>query len=132
MNPLNLVQENIEKTAKRQDGNYIKVDLAITYDDSKSQAEKLNQRLVDADHQLLIAQSKMEDAKTLLMKIEADGVVLENQIKVARGSLENEAGVNSGLPKIAAAFKEEANKMDTVFGQVADIVIASKKLRGSK
>lgn len=126
------VTDKLTDLNTRQEGNYIKVDLAIDFDAAKAEMSKLDQRVTDARVDLLAAQSKMEAAKAILTKIETDGIALKSQIDVAKRAMESQASENSKLPKIAAAFKEEAAKLGDIWDQTTEIIISAKKLRGAK
>ena len=101
MNKIQSVTDKLADLNTRQEGNYIKVDLAIDFDTANGEMTKLDQRVTDARVDLLAAQSKMEAAKALLTKIETDGIALKSQIDAAKRALESSASENSKLPKIA-------------------------------
>lgn len=126
------VTNTINSISEKQQDNYIKIDLAIDFDTAKAEMTKLDQRVTDARVDLLAAQSKLEAAKALLTKIETDGIALKSQIDTAKRAMESSAAENSKLPKIAAAFKEEAAKLGDIWDQTTEIIITAKKLRGAK
>jgi len=129
---LQSVTDKINGLTERQKDNYIVVNLAIDFDTAKTEMTKLDKRVSDARVDLLAAQAKIDSAKALLTKIETDGIALKSQIESAKKAMEARAAENSKIPKIAAAFKEEAGKLGDIWDQTTDIIITAKKLRGAK